>query len=259
MSMQEINEILARIPEGLRGPMVETFTTIVRNYRENRWEPSELNGGKFCEVVYTILGGHIDGVFPQTPTKPRNMLEACKALENHGSQFPRAITIQIPRMLIALYEIRNNRGVGHIGGDVNPNPMDARVVLEMAKWILADLVRVFHPQSISIEDATSLVEAISDRTVPVVWSTGSSRRVLDPDLSMREQTLLLLYSVNGPVLADELFKWVEHSNFAVYKRDVLRRAHVARLLEFSETSGSVSLSPIGVREVETRLPLVLPA
>src|SRR6185312_4038117 len=94
MSTQEINQVLARIPEGLRDPLMQTFATIVRNYRENRWEPSELNGGKFCEVVYTILRGHIDGVFHQEPTKPRNMLDACKALENHTSQYPRAITIQ---------------------------------------------------------------------------------------------------------------------------------------------------------------------
>src|ERR1700722_5140857 len=97
----EINEILGDIPEGLRAPLLETFATIVRNYRENRWEPSELNGGKFCEVVYLILRGHIDGVFPPEPGKPRNMLEACKALETHGAIFSRAITIQIPRMLIA--------------------------------------------------------------------------------------------------------------------------------------------------------------
>jgi hypothetical protein len=162
-------------------------------------------------------------------------------------------------MLIALYEIRNNRGVGHIGGDVDPNLMDARVVVEMAKWILADLVRVFHPQNISTESASAIVEAISDRTVPVVWRTGDVRRILDPELSMRDQTLLLLYSVNAPISARELFNWVEHSNLSIYKRDVLRRSHAARLIEFNETSDSVALSPIGVREVETRLPLLLPA
>lgn len=254
-----ITEVLSTIPESHRNPLLETFATIVRNYRENRWEPSELNGGKFCEVVYSILRGHVDSAFAQKPEKPRNMVDACRGLESHSANFPRAITIQIPRMLVALYEIRNNRGVGHVGGDVNPNHMDARVVLEMAKWVLADLVRVFHPTSMSTDEAAAVVEAISDKTVPVVWKTGDTLRVLDPELSMRDQTLLLLYSVNAAVPASELFRWVEHSNFAVYKRDVLRRAHVARLIEFNETSGSVFLSPIGVREVEAKLPLLLPS
>ncbi|MDY6948271.1 MAG: hypothetical protein SXG53_21395 [Pseudomonadota bacterium] len=254
-----IAEVLSAIPQSHRDPLLETFATIVRNYRESRWEPSELNGGKFSEVVYSILSGHVTGEFAPRPEKPRNMVAACKALENHSSDFPRAITIQIPRMLVALYEIRNNRGVGHVGGDVNPNHMDARVVVEMAKWVLAELVRVFHPTSMGTEEAAALVEAIADRTVPVVWKAGDVLRVLDPKLSMRDQTLLLLYSVNAAVTASELFRWVEHSNFSVYKRDVLRRAHVARLVEYNEASGSVSLSPLGVREVEAELPLLLPA
>ena len=64
------SEVLAAIPRELRDPLLETFDTIVRNYRENRWEPSELNGGKFCEVVYSIIKGHIDSSFPQKPSKP---------------------------------------------------------------------------------------------------------------------------------------------------------------------------------------------
>src|SRR4029079_6642275 len=110
-----------------------------------RWEPSELNGGKLCEVAYSILKGYVDGRMPPRPKKPRNMVDACRALEAaDDSVFPRSVRIQIPRMLIALYEIRNNRGVGHVGGDVNPNEMDSRVVLETSKWIMAELVRLFH-------------------------------------------------------------------------------------------------------------------
>jgi len=47
-------------------------------------------------------------------------------------------------MLIAQYEIRNNRGVGHVGGDVDQNHMDAKIVVEMAKWTIAELIRLFH-------------------------------------------------------------------------------------------------------------------
>ena len=81
-----------------------------------------------CEVVYTILRGHIDGAFPARAKKPANMVDACRSLETETG-FPRTIRIQIPRMVIALYEIRNNRGVGHVGGDVDPNHMDATAVV----------------------------------------------------------------------------------------------------------------------------------
>jgi hypothetical protein len=104
--------------------LMGAFATIVRNYREGRWEPSELNGGKLCEVVYSVLKGHVDGKMPTSPSKPRNTVDSAKDLEKADQNvFPRAVRVQIPRVLMALYEIRNNRGVGHVGGDVDPNAL----------------------------------------------------------------------------------------------------------------------------------------
>src|SRR5579872_1398565 len=111
MSLSEVP--LVAVPKELRDPLLEAFNSIVRNYRERRWAPSELDGGKLCEIIYSILRGHIDGKFPPKPFKPANMVDSCKALENAGSKFSRSIRIQIPRILISLYEVRNNRGVGH--------------------------------------------------------------------------------------------------------------------------------------------------
>ncbi len=247
---------LAGIPPGLRGPLLAVFNEIMRNFREGRWEPSELNGGKLCEVVYTIIRGHVDGKMPAKPRKPANMVDACKALEAADvTKFPRSIRIQIPRMLVALYEIRNNRGVGHVGGDVDPNHMDAGAVVEAAKWIMAELIRVFH--GLDTTEATAVVEALVERTIPIVWEVGGRRRVLNPELSKGDQTLLLLHARNKPLLDKDLAEWVEHSNISVYRRDVLRPAHKSRLIEYDEQSGLVHLSPKGVVYVEKKLPLVI--
>lgn len=240
--------VLSGIPDSLRDQLLSAFADILRNFKERRWEPSELNGGKFCEIVYTILRGYVDGVFPATASKPANMVDACKALENAPAAFARSVRIQIPRMLIALYEIRNNRGVGHVGGDVNPNHMDAVCVLEQVKWILSELVRLFH--NVSTEEARAVVESLTERTIPLIWEVGKRFRVLDPTMKMRDKVLVLLYQRAGPVDERDLFDWVEHSNAAAFRRDVLRRAHKARLLEYDSQSRTVVISPLGIREVE---------
>jgi hypothetical protein len=157
-------------------------------------------------------------------------------------------------LLVALYEVRNNRGVGHVGGDVDPNGMDAKLVLETSKWIVAELVRAFH--NVPVEVATDAVERLTERTLPIVWEAGSAKRVLDPTLSKKDQTLLLLYSSNEPVRESELVKWVEHSNSSAYRRDVLRTAHRDRLIEYNQTKGEAHLTPVGVQYVEENLPLV---
>ncbi len=244
---------LSGIDAGLRSELVLAFASIVRNYREHRWEPSELNGGKLCEVVYSVLKGYTDGKWPTKATKPKNMVDACKDLEKADSnRFSRSIRIQIPRLLVALYEIRNNRGVGHVGGDVDPNGMDARIVLEGAKWVVAELVRVFH--SVSTEEATEAVEQLTERTLPIVWEIGDTRRVLDPTLSTKDQVLLLLYSCRVPATVADLFSWTEHSHTTRFK-NILTGLHKARLIEFDRASGRCSLTPVGTQHVEDNLPL----
>lgn len=97
---------------------------------------------------------------------------------------------QADAVLIALYEIRNNRGVGHVGGEVDANHMDAVAVRYMAKWLVTELVRVFH--NLDTTAATEVVDALVEREIPVIWQVGDRRRVLQPKLSMKDRMLLLL-------------------------------------------------------------------
>jgi hypothetical protein len=60
---------------GLRTELLQEFGKITRNYRENRWEAAELNGGRFCEIVYTILDGYLDGHrYAAAASKPKDMM-----------------------------------------------------------------------------------------------------------------------------------------------------------------------------------------
>ncbi len=249
------SKILSSIPDGLRTPLFDCFDRITRNYRERRWEPSELNGGKLCEVVYTILRGHIDDNFPPSPSKPSNMVDACRALEQESSSINRSVKIQIPRMLIALYEVRNNRGVGHTGGDVDPNHMDAIAVLYMSKWIMSEIIRIFH--AIDIKSASDIVDTLVDRTIPAIWEIGDMHRVLNTSLTMKQKTLLLLYQELNGVHESNLFMWVEHSNASVYRRDVLKKLHIDRFVEYDNHNRVVTISPKGIQYVEESLDLQL--
>lgn len=244
-----MSRILAGVPTEYENQLFARYREIERNFRERRWEPSELNGGKLSEVAYSILRGHVDGSYPAAPSKPTNLSAACVALEKAPATYGRSVRLLIPRILVALYDIRNSRSVGHIGGDVDPNHMDALAVLHMAKWVVAEIVRIFH--DVSIQEASDLVEALSEREIALVWDTGAVRRVLNVNLSMLEKTLVLLYSEPSALSEGALLKSLEHSNSSVYRRDILRKAHKARLLEFDEATKEIRISPLGMRRVET--------
>lgn len=175
------------------------------------------------------------------------MVDACKDLENAPKTFSRSVRIQIPRMLTALYEVRNNRGVGHVGGEVDPNHMDASVVLNMSKWVMAELVRIFH--SVDTKTASSIVELLTERELPIIWQVKGKKRILKTGLSMKEKTLLLLYS-EPSVSENDLVAWIEHTNTSVYRRDILVKGHKAKLWEYDQGNRTVTLSPLGSNIVE---------
>jgi hypothetical protein len=247
--------MLAALPAGLRTPLIECFQEIVRNYIERRWEPAELNGGKFCEIVYTILDGALAGTYAASPSKPANMVVACRALEgrpaNPARVGDRSLRILIPRLLPVLYEIRSNRNVGHVGGEVNPNHADAEAVLSMTSWVMAELVRIFH--NVTLVEAQEAVESLVERRHPLVWEVEGKKRVLDNTLSKSDQALILLHSVLGWVNVSTLQGWVEYANTTQYKDRILKALHRDRLVEFDTANNRVRIAPPGIRRVEDDL------
>jgi hypothetical protein len=242
-------QALGLIPQGLRSELLAEFAKITRNYREGRWEAAELDGGRLCEVAYTILDAHTSGSpYPATASKPSNFKRSCEALESRiGSESAR---LTIPRLLVALYDVRNRRGVGHVGGDVGANHMDSELVLAMSKWIVAELVRLFH--NIDVKTATDVVNALVDRSLPVIWEVEGVKRVLNTGLSLTAQTLTLLYSEPGAISDNDLAKHLEQDRLANYRR-VLDRLHRARAIEWNKATGMATLSPRGREDVEARI------
>jgi len=243
--MVNVSTALSTIPPGLRNPLIAEYQNIVQNFLEQRWRPSELSGGFFSEIVYTILDGHAKGSYASQPSKPSDFVTACRRLEGNTG-VPRSFQILIPRMLPALYEVRNNRSVGHVGGDVDPSHMDSMVVLSMCNWILAELVRVLH--NLTISEAQAVVDALAEIRIPVIWSDGNVKRVLKPELKLHEQMLLLTATSVPNVSSKQLLDWIEYDNEKYFMR-TLRVLHTRRLIEFNEKADKVQILPPGSNAV----------
>jgi hypothetical protein len=237
---------LSAIPSGLRLPLIAEYQSIVQNFLEHRWLPSELSGGRFSEIVYTILDGYGKGTYPSVSKKPSNFKDACGKLENNSSA-PRSFQILIPRLLPALYEIRNNRSVGHVGGDVDPNHMDSAAVLAMCNWVMCELVRVYH--NLHTTEAQKVVDTLAEMRVPVIWSDGNIKRVLQPKLKLPQQLLLLIATSVPDVSIQELIDWTETKNKKHFMSTV-RALHSKRLIEYTKSIERTQILPPGTKEVE---------
>lgn len=256
--MIEPAKVLSGIPSALRDPLIESYREISSYYLERKWGPAELDGGKFAEIVFTIINDYLRGTISPKPAKPPKMLQACQALEQLPAASTRvgdrSLRVLIPRVLPVLYEVRNNRNVGHVGGDVDPNAMDASAVVALASWIMAELVRIFH--NVSIKEAQDTVDALVERKTPLIWEVepGGIKRVLNKDMGAKDQALLLLHHSTGWVSASELQGWIEYKNPTNFRDKILSELHKpARLIEYDAVGDRAKISPLGAAEVEQRL------
>ncbi|PIN73764.1 hypothetical protein COV20_06105 [Candidatus Woesearchaeota archaeon CG10_big_fil_rev_8_21_14_0_10_45_16] len=243
------------MPKDLLEHLEGTYDEIIRNFHESRFEPSELNGGKFSEAVYRVLEWHTNSNRSYTPFGQaiRNFSDSLKKFEN---MTPHTDTIRfhIPKLLSAIYSIRNKRGVGHIGGDVNPNHMDATLLVHIARWILAELIRIFH--TISLSEAEKIVENLTTKEYPIVWDIGDKKRILDTELTFENKALVLLYSSHpNPVLEPKLVYWLEYSNPSMFRKKIIIPLHKRRLIEYDASSKYIFLSPKGIKFVEQNIDL----
>jgi len=158
----------------------------------------------------------------------------------------------LPRALNFLYTMRNKRGIGHVGGDVDANAIDVATMARTADWVICELIRINH--GVSLEEAQDIVDGISLRQLPTIWEVGGKKRVLKDGLKARDQALLLLYSSpDSAVLLEDLSSWVEYSNPRIFKSSIIKALHKQRFLEFDTDTESVILSPKGSKYVEENL------
>lgn len=243
-------QALLKVPEKFRTRIIDVYIKQRQAFEEGEADTVGLRGGKFCEEILRFLQFELTGSFTAFGTKIPNFTEECKKLANlpksSGSESLRVI---MPRALDFTYTLRNKRGVGHAAGDIDANQIDAATSARIADWCMCELIRTYH--SISIEDAQALLDTISVRQLPKIWTVSSKRRILNHKLNKKEQTLALLHGeLQTGVPIEDLCSWVEYSSLNMFKKRILEPLHAERLIEFDHENDMAVISPKGARLVD---------
>lgn len=246
-----LDKALNGIPAPIRKHVVSSYLELKAHLSEARHDSAGMSAGKLCEAGIRLLQQRAFGQHTPFGKKIPNFADECRKIIS--SQNSAAITdsekLILPRALVFLYTMRNTRGIGHIGGDVDPNAIDAAVMGRIADWVICELIRVHH--QLSLEEAQDIVDVLAIRQLPDVWEVAGKKRVLKEGLKAKDQALLLLYSAQeGTVLTEDLVTWIEYSNPGVFKAKVLRKLHADRYVEWDKEADSVTLSPKGAKFVE---------
>ena len=253
--LENIRNVLeAKYPVELVGVLLRSYLEIRRNYVLGKYEASELSGGKFVESCVRILQFETDPSQNYAPlgSSIRNMIDILRAFGRTSANIHDSYRLHIPRVLMGVYNIRNRRGVGHLGGDVNANLMDATYIASAANWVLAELYRL--AQGESPEESMRVIQRIVTPKIPLVYEIGDVKRVLNPRLPYKEKILLLLY-VTFPEFChvQDLLRDTEYSNSSKFRREILLALHKERLIEYNQKQDICMLLPPGIQYIESHV------
>jgi hypothetical protein len=236
----------SRYPADIVDSVLDSYKEIESNYVIKKWKASELDAGHFVETVRRLLELELFGA--ATPlASPLSKFTDQVIKQYEGAQGNESFRMLIPRVLKAVYNIRNKRGVGHAAG-VSPNQMDATYILYSVKWVLAELIRL--TSGLSVPETQQLVDSIVERRLEVIWKHRDITKILDRRIKASDQVLILLYDHN-PQTEEALRMAIEYTSASKF-RAILKRLHKTRHIHF-ENDGTCSLTPKGLVEAEAML------
>jgi hypothetical protein len=257
MNTLTVDQALSSIDKKFRAKILSAYKEIKSRYSKAlyslEYDTAGLSAGKFCESVLRFLQQHLTGSsLPFGKHIPNFNDECLKIIGLPKSAGNESLRVLIPRALQLLYTLRGKRGIGHVGGDVEANKIDVETIVRITDWIICELIRIFH--NLSLEEAQSIIDSISEKSMPEIWEIAGKKRVLATNLDFKEKTLLLLYqSSNNFEFDTDLFSWVEYSDFSMFRKAILKQLHEKKIIEYDKETDIVYLSPKGIIEVETTI------
>lgn len=203
--------------------LFESFQLVYENYYLGKHRSCSLEGGRFSETALRMLQEATTGTYiPLGKPMPRFNNEVLQLEKADKCKFSESLRIQIPRTLQVIYDIRNKRDVGHVGGDVDANFSDATLSLISCSWVVTEFLRIYYTSDINT--AQDLVNSLVKVRIPLVQDFNGFLKLLKPDLKLPNKILALLYYRGSEgAAADELNQWLGNRILAGHMNMTLDR------------------------------------
>lgn len=183
--------LVSKFPDKHVRSLLNHFGIAVEKYREEDWEGAIAKIGKFIEATLKAIWIHCGQTLPSS--RQFKVGTVVNQLANLTA-FDDSLRLVIPRACTFAYDISSNRGVRHDPDEIDPNKMDAMVVIPTASWILAELVRYADAGSSTPEITADLVDELVEKKFPLFEVIDGRTYINVAKLKAPEIGLLLLYA-----------------------------------------------------------------
>ena len=130
------------IDSRLASQLVEESVGLEEAFALRKWKYTELDGGRFAEVAARITYSVDSGNLSLT----KSVDDCLKYIDNSqvAHHFPeKQAAVHLAKVIRAVYKLRSQRGAVHVSPTYTANEIDSRLIVEAARWVLADILRLF--------------------------------------------------------------------------------------------------------------------
>lgn len=242
---------LRSIPDVLVDALQVEFQKLHKEYFLGRWEPSQLDGGRFAEAILRILQDKDIGTFTAIGTQ-LNRSQIVSSIKKN-TRLPESLRFHVLGLAELIFDFRNKRNVGHLG-IINVNEMDSTIVLQATNWIVAELIRI--ETKMSPDDAQAEMKKIIERKAPIIEEIGGRLKCLNPNLKVDQEVLVFCYQkYPNSISLDDLFDWTAYSNKSTLKKKLLEIDKKTGYIDFRDNVATLTKS--GLLWVEKHIPFEL--
>ncbi|WP_414573997.1 hypothetical protein [Nostoc sp. CCY 9925] len=253
-SQQLIQELSTIIDFHFAHAVVECYVEMQQRFLAGDWQPTELDGGRFCEAISRCLlqmdTGKID--HRKLPGKIREDLLNKNIPHQLGSKDRYHLT----KVIEVVYGFRSDRGAVHISTEYTANYMDSMLVLHASKWIFAEFLRLVWNRDRKVVAET--IAQIVQLEHSVIHELDGKPLVLARDIYATDEVLLLLYHA-----ANNRLSRAELREHAVSQNPQNVNVAISRLIKSKDirpvAEDEVALTPNGQKRIlEQVLPKLVP-
>ncbi|MFM2423638.1 MAG: hypothetical protein RLZZ70_23 [Candidatus Parcubacteria bacterium] len=218
---------LSSLPSDLVVALQTEFQKLHQQYFLGKWEPAQLNGGRFSEAVLRIIEYKDTNKFTPVGTQLSRKQIINSVAQN--TLLPKSLRFQIPILAELVMDFRNDRNVGHLG-IIDVNEMDSSFVLNASNWIVAELIRI--ETQMKPAEAQAEIKKIIERKVPIIEEIGGRLKCLNPKLDAKTKAVVFCYQKYPAAISlDCLVDWTEYTNKGVLRKK-LQGLNKASIIDF---------------------------
>lgn len=184
------------------------YEEMVSEFRLNNFENVLVKGGKFIENFYQFLDYIVRKNIASKPnlSKIRARLETAVVNKN----IPVSLKSLVADSLHIGYKFRNSRDGAHIS-DIIANKIDAKYLIEISKWSIAEIIRLY--SSLRTDETIKVIDNLLGDPFPYIEKFDDKILVLHELSATNEILTILLFAESNKMDITELKNSIKlHSN-----------------------------------------------